>query len=237
MAIVAVSFDVWDTLLRLKPFHIEIAQEVATQANLKSSDIYEKMSLNYGVLKEYRVKGLLRYNDIVNHCLELSSENLEVDVELLKKAVTKAVLKVEPDEFTAEGTQEVLKEISRRGNQIVTLGNVIFWPGSYNRILLERAGLTDYFKFQLYADEINSSKPSKKVFLKLCKALKMEPTEIVHIGDNMVEDFEGALDFGLYGIWINSSSEEELKIEGRGAIVNSITKVPSAIEALKKQDS
>ena len=236
MAITAVSFDVWDTLLRLKPFHVKIAQEIATQTHLKSGDLYEKMLMNYRMLKEYRVKGLLRYDDIVNHCLELSSKNLEVDAELLKKAVTKAVLNVEPDKFIIERAPEVLEEISGWGNQIVTFGNLIFWPGSYNRILLERAGLTNYFKFQLYADEICSSKPSKKAFSKLCTALKMKPIEIVHIGDNMVEDFEGALDFGLYGIWINSSSQEELKIEERGAIVNSISKVPLAIEAFNKQN-
>jgi FMN phosphatase YigB (HAD superfamily) len=64
----------------------------------------------------------------------------------------------------------------------------------------------------------------------------MVPVEIVHIGDNMVEDYKGALDFGLHAILVNSSSQEELKIEGKGAIVNSISKVSSAIEVLNKQN-
>jgi len=229
MTICAVSFDVWDTLLRLKPFHIKIAQEIATQNNMNSMEIYEDMVKNYQQLKECRRNRKLRYDDIVNHCLELSSQNLGISIELLKQGVTRAVLNIEPYDLLVKEAPQILDELYLQGKQIVTLGNLIFWPGSYNRILLERSGLTKYFKYQLYADEIKYSKPSKEIFSRLCQTLNLEPQQIVHIGDNKIEDYEGALNFSLYGIWVNPSFNKDIEAKGKGAIVNSIVQIPKVI--------
>lgn len=234
MAIYAVSFDVWDTLLRLKPFLIKIAQEIATQNKMNPQRIYKDMVKNYQLLKEYRRKGMLRNDDIVNNCLELSSQNLGISIELLKEGVTKAVVNIETKDLLVNEAPQILDNLYLHVTQIVTLGNLIFWPGSYNRILLERSGLTRYFKYQLYADEIKYSKPNKEIFSRLCKTLHFEPYQIVHIGDNKIEDFEGALNFGLYGIWVNHSFNKDSVVKDKSAVVNSIKQIPSVIELFER---
>jgi len=237
MTIRAVSFDVWDTLLRLEPFHFKIAEEAAVQEGLDPTALYDGMLENYRVLKEYRSRGLLRNDDIVNHCLELSSENLGVSVESLKKGVTKAVLRISIDDLVHHEAVGTLEQLSREGRQIVTLGNLIFWPGAYNRILIERAGLTKYFRLQLYADDLKASKPSGEVFENLCRSLGLKPEEVVHVGDNRSEDFEGALEFGLYAILIRRSLKEGVLVEGRGVTVSSVSMVPQAIGILEDRNS
>ncbi len=230
MNIAAVSFDVWDTLLRLKPFYFRIANEIGLENNNSPTKVYEDMLKNYVVLKEYRSKGMLRYDDIVNHCLELSSENLGIDIELLKRSITRAILNVEPNEILVKEAPHILSELKFQGKQIVTLGNLIFWPGYYNRILLERTGLTKYFDSQLYADEIKFSKPSKEIFSRLCHVLSLEPQRIVHIGDNKIEDYEGALNVGFYGIWVNPLYNNSVEIMDKSAIVNSISHIPKVVK-------
>ena len=230
MNIAVVSFDVWDTLLRLKPFYFSIANEIGLENNISPARVYEDMLKNYAVLKEYRSKGMLRYDDIVNHCLELSSDNLDIDIELLKRSITRAILNVEPNEILVKEALQVLSELKFQGKKIVTLGNLIFWPGYYNRILLERTGLTKYFDHQLYADEIKFSKPSKEIFSWLYRMLNLEPQRIVHIGDNKIEDYEGALNSGFYGIWVNPSYDNSVEIKNKSAIVNSISQIPRVVK-------
>ena len=237
MTIHAISFDVWDTLLRLKPFHFRIAQEIATLNHTNQVKIYEDMLKNYQLLKEYRRKGILRFDDIVHHCLELSSQNLGISIELLKEGVTKAVLNIEPKDLLIKESPQILDELYLQGKQIVTLGNLIFWPGFYNRILLERLGLTKYFRYQLYADEIKYSKPSKEIFSRLCQTLNLEPPQIVHVGDNKIEDYEGALNIGLYGIWVNPLFNKDIDVKDKGAIVNSIVQIPKVIRLFERNSN
>ncbi|MGQ9781434.1 MAG: HAD family hydrolase [Nitrososphaeria archaeon] len=232
MTIKAVSFDVWDTLLKLKPFYLKIAQEVAAYDNIDSTTLYRKMLENYNLLKKYRKKGLIRNDDVVNHCLELSSQKLGISVESLRMGVTRAILEISPSDIVHVEAVQTLSELNREGKIVVTLGNLIFWPGAYNRILLERAKLTGYFKLQLYADDLRHSKPSKEAFQRLCETIKLKPEEVVHVGDNRSEDFEGALKFGLYAIWVKPSFRKGVEVEGKGATVNTIGRVPEAITFL-----
>lgn len=229
-----VSFDVWDTIFNLRPFHVKIAEKIAFYASREFDRVYMELEENYRVLKEYRRRNMLRFDDIVNHCLEISSKNLGVSVEAIKRGVTRAVLEVDAGSLILEDVENVLSQLISSGKRLATVGNLIFWPGSYNRILLERAGLTEYFSIQVYADEVKASKPSKEIFLKVCEELKVPPENVVHVGDNRVEDFEGALSAGMNAVWVNPRMLNPVSEEGKGMAVKSIKYL---IEALNRIES
>jgi putative hydrolase of the HAD superfamily len=232
--IAVISFDVWDTLLDLKPFHTKIAEKISLYTSREYDKVYHELEENYRILKDYRRRNMLRFDDIVNHCLEISSKNLGISVEVIRKAVTKSVLEVDIKGLVIDGVEKILANLVNSGKKLVTTGNLIFWPGSYNRILLERAGLADYFTLQIYADEVKVSKPNKNIFLIICKQLNVLPENVVHVGDNKVEDFDGALSAGMNAIWINPSMSETLSEEGEGIAIRSIKYL---MEALNKIES
>ncbi|MCX8188303.1 MAG: HAD family hydrolase [Nitrososphaeria archaeon] len=233
--ILVVSFDVWDTILDLKPFHAKIAEKMASYTSRDYQRIYLELEENYRILKDYRRRRLLRFDDLINHCLELSSKNLGINGEVIKKCVTKAVLEVDSRLLVIDDAKNIFSELIRSGRRLVTVGNLIFWPGSYNRILLERAGLTEYFSLQIYADEAKVSKPDKDIFLKVCNELNVLPENVLHVGDNRIEDFEGALSAGMNAVWINPWMNSHVSEEGKGIAIKSIKYLIEALNMIESR--
>ncbi len=231
-----VSFDVWDTILDLKPFHVKIAEKIASYTSREYKRVYLELEENYRILKDYRRRRMLKFDDLINHCLEISSKNLGISVEVIKKCVTKAVLEVDSRLLVIEGVHNIFSELIRSGRRLVTVGNLIFWPGSYNRILLERTGLTEYFSLQVYADEVKVSKPDREIFLKVCGELNVLPENVLHVGDNRVEDFEGALSAGMNAAWINPKMNSHIFEEDKGVAIKSIKYLIKALNKIELRE-
>lgn len=231
-----VSFDVWDTILDLKPFHLKIAEKIASYTSREYERVYLELEENYRILKDYRRRRMLRFDDLINHCLEISSKILDISVEVIKKCVTKAVLEVDSRLLAIEDVHNILSELIRSGRRLVTVGNLIFWPGSYNRILLEKTGLTEYFSLQVYADEVKVSKPDKEIFLKVCDGLHVLPENVLHVGDNRIEDFDGALSAGMNAVWINPKMNSNISEEGEGVAIKSIKYLIGALNKIESRE-
>lgn len=61
-------------------------------------------------------------------------------------------------------------------------------------------GISRYFKFILTSEEIGVEKPNQVVFKILLKRLKESSSNVVHVGDNLSKDIEGAKRVGLKAI-------------------------------------
>jgi putative hydrolase of the HAD superfamily len=63
-----------------------------------------------------------------------------------------------------------------------------------------------YFSFQLYSDETGFSKPNVKMFEmvynQIGKNKIVNKLEVLHIGDNKVADYNGAINFGFDALLI-----------------------------------
>lgn len=154
---------------------------------------------------------------------QMLSAALELDEEIIKRAGAKASLSVK-DEIVLEGSKEVLKVLRERGYTIITLGNIIFWPSAYTRLILERFNLAQYIAKQFYSDELNTYKPLREMFLKPLSYFDIHAKEAVHVGDTKAEDFDGAIKAGLYAIYINPQGKTEKLSEG-GMSVKSIKEI------------
>lgn len=64
---------------------------------------------------------------------------------------------------------------------------------------LERHGILDYFDVVVSSQLIGCRKPCRTIFLKTAEFLGVEPNTIIHVGDSLVSDFNGALNAGYKG--------------------------------------
>ena len=102
--------------------------------------------------------------------------------------------------------ESVFKKITKHEKTISILSNTGFIKGSSLRKLLEYYELNNYFSFQLYSDETGFSKPNSRmfqlVFNKVCEIKALEKKNILHVGDNVRADYNGAVNFGFSALLI-----------------------------------
>jgi putative hydrolase of the HAD superfamily len=68
---------------------------------------------------------------------------------------------------------------------------------------LERIGLREFFVLSLNARQIGIGKPHPRCFERLASELRLEPAEILYVGDDPVLDVEAARAAGFTTAWVN----------------------------------
>jgi len=128
------------------------------------------------------------------------------------------LFEIYPPEFYDEDTLDVLKELKYRGHTLSITSNTGFIEGFIMRNLIDKK-FPGIFDFQIYSDEVFMSKPNPGIFqeiademseLYLNKGLKRDDipplSEIIHIGDNPIADYQGANKFGIKGFLLNNGN-------------------------------
>ena len=72
--------------------------------------------------------------------------------------------------------------------------------GNANVMRLE---IGKYFDVHLSSEEVGVKKPDRMMFNQVSCSLEIPHQRILHVGDNPVDDVQGAVDAGLKSIWIN----------------------------------
>lgn len=210
------SFDLWLTLIKSNP-------EFKNKRNLLFKDFFE---VDYSIDK---VTEVVRYYDVLcNNINEKTGLNIdtfeiyyfilnalnvnidEIGIERLSEFYKEAemlFMKFKPDLIYPK-IQFLFKEIVEQEKTISILSNTAFIKGVTLRKLLLHYELENYFSFQIYSDETGFSKPSKEIFELVhneIKSLKsIEKKEVLHIGDNKIADYEGAIKFGFDALLIKN---------------------------------
>lgn len=79
------------------------------------------------------------------------------------------------------------------------------------RMKFDVLGVFEFFKENTVftSDQIGYSKPDKKAFEKICELLNADPKEWFYIGDNYINDMEGAKQLGFKTIHLNRHHGKE----------------------------
>ncbi len=227
----AISFDVWMTLLDSRAFMREFAEQASRIAGLDPDEAYEQVLEAYAEIKRLRAREGIPDDDIVQSSLAILLAHLPVTEEVARRALARTLLVEGPERYVLDSAHEVLGELRRMGFSIAVVGNVVYWPGAYTRVLLERVGLADLIDVQVYADEARCSKPRPCIFERAEKLLKAEGANhrlVAHVGDSFREDFLGALNYGLKAVLVDRQGEcptGEL-IPGRAYAIRSLKELP-----------
>jgi REG-2-like HAD superfamily hydrolase len=130
----------------------------------------------------------------------------------------------------APGGSNLLNLIKCR---VMTIGVISNFDPRLNKIL-QNVKISDYFNFILTSYDVGHSKPDKKIFneaLMQCRSV-VKPFEALHIGDDVVKDYEGAKIAGWHAILVSGKN----KIENPPAadhVFNNLEELSLAIEQNK----
>ncbi|ADT84599.1 HAD family hydrolase [Thermococcus barophilus] len=227
-----VSFDVWNTLLDINVMLEELTKALAELTKKDYKEVFEKVMEARGEIKELRKSKRGNPEKALEESQEILAKKLGCDIEIIKRVAAKATLRVD-ERIVIEGAIEGLKAAKEKDLIIITTGNVMFWPSAYTRLILERFGLADFIDRQFYSDELKAYKPMKEVFLKPLEYFGVKPEEALHIGDTYAEDFEGALNAGLWAVWINPDAEKVERIAERGFVVRNAGELEEVLKLIR----
>ena len=71
---------------------------------------------------------------------------------------------------------------------------------------LDRTGIGHFFVGCVSAKSVGSAKPHGPIFEAACQQLQLQPSQILHVGDDPWLDVQGAHSAGLHSAWINRNS-------------------------------
>ena len=67
----------------------------------------------------------------------------------------------------------------------------------------ERCGLQGRFGFAAFACDVGNEKPHPAIFDAACREAGCAPEELMHVGDSLRADVEGANAIGAVSVWLN----------------------------------
>jgi putative hydrolase of the HAD superfamily len=215
------SFDLWLTLIRSNPQYklerIEYMHRHWNRAQLPVeaiATIFRRIDLMSNAISEKTGKQidtgalyLMVISEINGNLVSLQ----EVDMERLYDDMEQLFL-AHPPKLYCSKTLSTLQKIKSAGDVTVSLlSNTAFIKGSTLRLALEQLEILQFLDFQLFSDETGIAKPNPRFFELMLQTIhdhRQEPLRrenIVHIGDNVIADIQGAEASGIPAILINAN--------------------------------
>ncbi len=215
------SFDLWGTLIKSNPeFKATRARYFHEHFNQKEKSLEEVSAIILDVGKMcVTINERIGYNIDALEMISMILYRLEYDLTNVKFRDVISIYNVIEAQFVAfkptlydNGTRQALSDIRSSGATISILSNTGYITGNTLKKLLIHLGIADYMSFQVYSDDFGLSKPNHSLFTGMLQCVekirKFNPVthaEIVHVGDNLFADIEGAKLAGIDSIQINSN--------------------------------
>lgn len=241
--LIAVSFDVWNTLFDIRIVYEKLAKIIAESVNQNVLDIEKKIYDAYTRLRKIR----LYRNDVnprvfINLARSFLSRVLRIDYDNLVEAIDLVFSLITETSYSRAGNGilysdvlPTLRSLKSIGIATGIIGNNVFWESVYTRRVIKALELNEYFNTQIYSDEIGVFKPDKRIFLEFCRRISVETSKTIHVGDSIAEDIGGALAVGMKAVHIDRSRKEKnMVIKELGLfVVNNLESVIEAIQVLE----
>lgn len=218
-----VIFDVWDTLLSLEKMHELLSHRLSEHLSLDSREVLSLLKSVHSEVKNLRInktpadKVLEESRKRLCEKLGLSMSDFMAIHEELRREAKEGKLTY----LVIDGARDVLSHVKSKGLKTAVLGNVLFWDSSITLNILEASGLSHFIDRFFFSDVLGRQKPEFEAFTTVLKHFNLRPDEAIHVGDNVREDFGGALVAGLKAVLIKNLKGEVIEAE-EFAIVPSI---------------
>jgi putative hydrolase of the HAD superfamily len=191
----AVTFDVGGTLVVPWPSVGHVYAQVAAQHGLKSLSV-EQLNRNFAT--EWRARRNFQH----------SFKDWEVIVRKTFAGMCDpsgffpAVYRRFAEADTWRVCDDVLPALDALASQEVRLALISNWDERL-RPLLKELRLDRYFETVVISCEVAFTKPSPVIFEEAARKLGMAPENILHVGDSLEEDVEGARSAGFQALLID----------------------------------
>lgn len=202
----AIGFDLDDTLydrnaIYLKVFQAMQAQGIGTELHFSNfNPIYQELSKAY--YRRYmagevdkKTYQLQRTIDAYQHFGQVISETLSQDfLDFYNQFKNKLDLRPHLD--------TLFKYLNSKGYKLFILTN---GESHHQAKKIQALPLQDHFdSCDIYiSGDLDCSKPEPIIYEKVAKNLRLEPEEILYIGDDWTNDYRGAIDAGWQAVYLN----------------------------------
>ncbi|MDR2862426.1 MAG: HAD family hydrolase [Puniceicoccales bacterium] len=121
------------------------------------------------------------------------------------------------------GVWQTLQALHFLGYRVAALSNA----DSRMRTALEELRLAPYFEKILTSAELGVSKPDAKAFHALASAMGVAAVDVLHVGDSLREDVDGAREAGMRGAWL--APDAHFRPVGSAIVLNRLEELPDAL--------
>lgn len=215
MPIQCITFDCADTLVKADwnpaPFAIGCARAVGLELDEQvAQETYERIL--YGRWKEYQQLNLTRDPEVCDgFWIDLTRDwmaKVNLDIGKLDMLMNEARRQLYgPDQkifWLFDDTVAALDKLRSKGVKLAIISN---WDYSLHRVV-NNLNIKNYFD-KVYASlEIGIEKPEPFIFTIALDELGVEAAHSLHIGDNPLDDVQGARGVGMHAILLDRNADE-----------------------------
>ncbi len=102
------------------------------------------------------------------------------------------------------GVKELLCDLRKEYKLVVITNGPTY--SQYPKV--EKVKVRDLVDFIIIGGEEPEEKPHKSIFYKGCELVQVEPAHVLHVGDSLNADIQGAKNAGLKAVWISPTLEK-----------------------------
>lgn len=244
----AVTFDLWDTIVHDDSDEAKRkAQGLPSKYEARREEVWQALNRQAPTPREEVVKAYDVCDAAFNNLWRRHSitwtvaERVQVLLTGMKRELPKAEFdglverlgRMEVDIYPdlIAHAKEGLAELASR-YKLAIVSDAIVTPGSNLRRLLEIHGVKQYFSGFAFSDEVGHSKPHRSMFDAAAKALGVEVTEMVHIGDRDHNDVKGPQALGMKAVLFTASRDSDKDKTSADAICASYRDLPATVDRL-----
>jgi FMN phosphatase YigB (HAD superfamily) len=236
-----ISFDFWNTIVRPNPlFKEKRAELIVTLFNNQISkheidSAFSKIGKKYN---EHQQAGNSAFPplELLKSVLNEIKSNSNANIIELHNQINILFLAYPP--FIEPSFIDIIDLINEKGKTFSITSNTAFISGSVIVKYLENCNLLHLFSFTIFSDEFGFGKPGSKIFDYLtnkaieCRSI-VDKTNILHIGDNLESDYNGAIQSGLTAFHLIDSHSLQ-NIRNSLHVINDINAIPFSAEEYSK---
>ena len=89
--------------------------------------------------------------------------------------------------------------------------------------------IADHFEFSMSPEIVQARKPEPRIFAETLARARCASHEVVHVGDHLQEDIDGAADAGWNTVWVNIAGEDPPELPNYTATIAHLGELPAVI--------
>ena len=98
---------------------------------------------------------------------------------------------------------------------------------------LELTGMRYVFDEIIVSGDVGVEKPDREIFFIMCEKLGVSPAEMLYVGDNPVNDVDGAAGAGCRTVWVRSTRVSCCGKYQPDEVVNDVSELPDVLTHLQ----
>lgn len=210
-----ISFDFWNTLASpnkdYSNFRSILIKHYSALSDEDSREVYKKLKSELDKESELFGTGLscVECFEMLLKRLHHSPKTIKTNARILKREVQNLARNMYPE--ISRETTLMLRKLQLKGHGICLVSNTNFISGSTLRYVLQKEyGV--FFDAMLFSDEEMIAKPSVDLFNKAAKLMGVANQDVLHVGDNLICDVQGASNAGMQTLHVKNPENTVEKI-------------------------